>query len=318
MHKMTSDAPQTLIPPLQAPSAVVMVRPHHFTPNPQTLVDNEFMSIPAGSPTDIARAAYREVTVMAEALRTAGLEVHLVEDAGRVTPDSVFPNNWFTTHPDGSLVLYPMRAAVRREERRADVVSELYRSFRISRTRDYSAWEETGRYLEGTGVMVLDHVHRIAYVCRSGRADERLLELFCAEHDYRPVVFDATDRAGVPIYHTNVMMAVGTQVAIVALETIRDTAQRTRLVHELEQSGREVLAITEEQMGEFAGNALEVWPGTHPLLVMSSRGWRSLHRSQQQLLEDVHAVLPVDVPTIEHAGGSARCMLAGIHAPARR
>lgn len=301
----------------QAPAAVVMVRPHHFTPNPETLVDNEFMSVPDAAPEEVARAAYREVTVMAEQLRAAGVEVHLVEDTGRATPDSVFPNNWFTTHPDGSLVLYPMRSPVRRWERRADVVGMLYGRYRIARTRDYSAWEEVGRYLEGTGVMVLDHVHRIAYVCRSGRADERLLELFCAEHDYRPVVFDATDSEGVPIYHTNVMMAVGTRVAIVALETVRDTTQRARLVHELEQSGREVVSITEAQMGEFAGNALEVLAGGSPLLVMSARGWRSLDRDQRRRLESHHEVLPVEVPTIEHAGGSARCMLAGIHAPRR-
>lgn len=301
----------------QAPSAVVMVRPHHFTPNPETLVDNEFMSVPDAAPDEVARAAYREVTTMAERLGREGVEVHLVEDTGRATPDSVFPNNWFSTHPDGSLVLYPMRSPVRRWERRADVVGALYGSYDVTRTRDYSAWEEVGRYLEGTGVLVLDHVDRIAYVCRSGRADERLLELFCAEHGYRPVVFDATDTAGVPIYHTNVMMAVGTEVAVVTLETVRDVRQRARLVHELEQSGREVVSITEEQMGEFAGNALEVRADDHPLLVMSSRGWRSLDRSQRRRLEAAHAVLPVDVPTIEHAGGSARCMLAGIHAPRR-
>lgn len=301
----------------QAPSAVVMVRPHHFTPNPQTLVDNEFMSVPDAPPDEVARAAYLEVTAMAGRLGAEGVEVHLVEDTGRATPDSVFPNNWFTTHHDGNLVLYPMRSPVRRWERRADVVGALYGHYAIGRTRDYSAWEEVGRYLEGTGAMVLDHLQRIAYVCRSRRADERLLELFCAEHGYRPVVFDATDRDGVAVYHTNVMMAVGTEVAIVALETVRDLTQRARLVHELEQSGRDVVSITEEQMGEFAGNALEVRARDHPLLVMSSRGWRSLDRGQRRRLEAAHAVLPVDVPTIEHAGGSARCMLAGIHAPRR-
>jgi hypothetical protein len=233
------------------------------------------------------------------------------------TPDSVFPNNWFTTHPDGTLALYPMRSVMRRWERRADVVARLCAHHEISRVRDYSTWEEVGRYLEGTGVMVLDHVHRIAYVCRSGRADERLLDLFCAEHRYRPVVFDATDAAGVPIYHTNVMMAVGTEVAIVALETVRDPLQRAGLVAELERTGREVVAISEAQMGEFAGNALELRAGSDPLLVMSARGWSALRRDQRRRLELAHEVLPVRVPTIEHAGGSARCMLAGIHAPSR-
>lgn len=301
----------------QAPAAVVMVRPHFFTPNPQALVDNGFMTVPGGDPDEVSRAAYREVTAMAERLQEEGVRVHLFEDLGRRTPDSVFPNNWFTTHPDGSLVLYPMRASVRRLERREDVVRDVCATYEVSRTRDYSLWEEIDCYLEGTGVMVLDHVHRIAYVCRSGRADEQLLDLFCVEQGYRPVVFDATDRHGVPIYHTNVMMSVGEQVAIVALETVRDPAQRERLVRELELSGRTVVPITEEQVGEFAGNALEVRAGNHPVLVMSARGWRSLRPRQQRVLESAHAVLPVEVPTIEHAGGSARCMLAGIHAPLR-
>lgn len=302
---------------LQAPASVLMVRPHHFTPNPQTRVDNGFMSAPTGAPSEVARAAYLEVSVMAERLEQAGVDVHLVEDTGFATPDSVFPNNWFTTHHDGTLVLYPMRAPARRWERRPDIVAGVYERFQITRTRDYSTWEEVGRYLEGTGVLVLDHVDRIAYVCRSGRTDDRLLDVFCADQGYRPVAFDATDRAGVPVYHTNVMMAVGTTVAIVALETVRELTQRARLVHELEQSGREVVSITEEQLANFAGNALEVRAGEEPLLVMSSRGWRSLDRAQQRRLDAAHAVLPVDVPTIEHAGGSARCMLAGIHAPRR-
>lgn len=309
--------PQEPQVPVQTPAAVVMVRPHFFTPNPQTLVDNGFMTVPPGDPDEVARSAYREVTAMAQRLQDEGVRVHLYEDLERRTPDSVFPNNWFTTHPDGSLALYPMRASVRRLERREDIVRELSERYEISRTRDYSLWEEIDCFLEGTGVMVLDHVHRIAYVCRSGRADPQLLELFCVDHGYRPVVFDATDRAGVPIYHTNVMMALGQRVAIVALETVRDAAQRQRLVQELESSGRTVLAITQEQVGEFAGNALEVWAGDHPALVMSARGWRSLRPRQQRILEDAHAVIPVEVSTIEHAGGSARCMLAGIHAPLR-
>lgn len=301
----------------QAPNAVLMVRPHFFTPNPETMVDNEFMTVPDSSPDEVARAAYLEVTVMADQLRAAGVDVHLMEDVGRATPDSVFPNNWFTTHADGSLVTYPMRSTARRWERRVDIIADLHQQFEITRNSDYTAWEEVGRYLEGTGVMVLDHLSRIAYVCRSPRADEKVLRLFCRDHGYRAVVFDATDAGGVPIYHTNVMMAVGTQIAIVALETIRDPEERARLVHELDESGREVVSISEEQMGEFAGNALEVWTGTHPLLVMSARGWRSLDTAQQRRLESAHEVLPVDVATIEHAGGSARCMLAGLHAPAR-
>ena len=250
--------------PLQTPPAVVMVRPHHFRINPQTWVDNEFMSMPSEPPAQVARAAFDEVSLMAQRLREAGVRVHLVEDTGPDTPDSVFPNNWFTSHPDGSIALYPMRAPARRGERRMDIIEELQREYHITRVTDYSPHEEYGRFLEGTGVMVLDHVHRIAYVCRSPRVDEELLAQFCAEHDYRPFVFDATDSAGIPIYHTNVMMAVGNTTAIVAVETIRDPLQRDDLLAALEASGRRIIQISERQMGEFAGNALEVWAHDHP------------------------------------------------------
>ncbi len=300
----------------QAPAAVVMVRPHLFAPNLAECGDNTYMTAPRGDERAVAQAAYREVSIMADRLTDRGVRVHLFEDTGRLTPDSVFPNNWFSTHDDGALTLYPMKARNRRGERRTDIVDTLRGQYAVTHVRDYSAWEQAGQYLEGTGVLVLDHDTRVAYVCRSHRVNETLLRQFCSDHGYRAVVFDAVDRLGHPIYHTNVMMAVGTDVALVCLDAIASDLDRRTVRDELEAAGRHVISLTHEQVGEFAGNALEVRGSGAALLVMSSRGWRSLSRRSRSAVDSWVDVLTVDVPTIEHAGGSARCMMAGVHLPA--
>lgn len=300
-----------------APRAVVMVRPHHFTPNPQTRLDNAYQSAPQGTPAQVARAAYDEVTVMAQALRDAGVTVHLYDDIGTATPDSVFPNNWFSTESSGALAVYPMHSLNRRAERRADILEDLARSYRVTRVHDYTEYESAGEFLEGTGSMVLDHRARRAYACRSLRMSEPLLRRFCDEFAYEAVVFDAVDDDGVPIYHTNVLMSVGTATALVGLEAMPSPADRERVRAELEATGREVVALTRAQVAAFAGNAFEVTTPQGNLLVMSARGVASLTPSQRATLEATTPLLPVHIPTIEHAGGSARCMLAGIHLPPR-
>lgn len=294
---------------------MVMIRPHRFTPNLAGSRDNSFLTTPAAGPTQVARTAYAEVTAMAGRLVDRGVEVHLFEDTGIDTPDSVFPNNWITTHECGSVALYPMRARNRRAERRADIVAHLESRYAVSAVRDYSSWERAGRYLEGTGVMVLDHRARVAYVCRSRRVSELVLRRFCADHGYRAVVFDAVDPLGHPIYHTNVMMAVGTDLALVGLDAIASDLDRRVVRDELEAAGRHVITLTQEQIASFAGNALEVRGSEGSVLVISARGWGSLARAQRAAVESWVDVLPVQIPTIEHAGGSARCMLAGIHLP---
>ncbi|HYN30141.1 MAG TPA: arginine deiminase-related protein [Dermatophilaceae bacterium] len=302
---------------VQAPASVVMVRPHHFAPDARLCRDNGFTTRAHGTASEVARAAHAEVSAMAERLAGAGVRVHLFEDASSATPDSVFPNNWFSTHDCGSLVLYPMRARTRRGERRRDVVDALAREYAVATVRDYSRAERTGRYLEGTGSMVLDHVARVAYVCRSRRVSAAVLRRFCADHGYRAVVVDAVDRAGRPIYHTNVMMSVGTDLALVCLEAVRDASARRALREELDGSGHEVVPLTLAQVGEFAGNALELTGSTDRVLVMSARGWASLDAAQRRVVGAHVDVLPVHVPTVEHAGGSARCMVAGVHLPSR-
>ncbi len=301
----------------QAPAAVVMVRPHHYRFNAADCTDNAFLVAPTLPADALARAAHDEITAMAAALTARGVRVHLFDDRGTDTPDSVFPNNWFSTHGDGTVVLYPMRAASRRRERRTDIVETLRAEYAVTRVLDLSAAEQRGAFLEGTGALVLDHRERSAFVARSQRTDEGVLGRFCDEIGYVPVLFDAYGPDGAPIYHTNVMMNVGTDLALVCLDAIDAPRDRVRVRTLLEVSGRTVVPIDAGQMGEFAGNALEVTGRHGGLLVMSTRGWESLHASQRAAVEARVEVLPVSIPAVEHSGGSARCTLAGVHLPPR-
>ncbi|MDN5821192.1 MAG: arginine deiminase-related protein [Brachybacterium sp.] len=299
----------------QAPSHVVLVRPHHFHPNPQTAVDNAFQHLLDAPAEEIASRAAAEVTGLAEVLDAAGVGVTVVDDEGTATPDSVFPNNWLSTHGDGTLALYPMYAVNRRTERRDDVVEHLREHFTVQRVIDYSGAEQEDRFLEGTGAMVLDHVARIAYACRSRRADPELFRAACTDLGYAPVLFDASDAAGVPVYHTNVLMSVGTEVALIGAEMIRDAARRAQVLDSLRGSGREVVELSEAQVHGFLGNCLEVLGREGRFLVMSTQAAAQLTTGQRRQIERSCRILTVPVPTIEAAGGSVRCMLAGIHLP---
>ncbi|WP_193105650.1 citrulline utilization hydrolase CtlX [Brachybacterium sp. FME24] len=301
----------------QAPSSVVLVRPHQFRPNPLTASDNAFQHHLAASDTEVARRARAEVCGLADVLIAAGVEVTVFEDEGRATPDSVFPNNWLSTHADGTLALYPMYAANRRAERRTDVVEHLQRHFAVHRMLDWSSAEQEGRFLEGTGAMVLDHGARVAYACRSRRLDADLFAEVCADLGYAPLLFDAADRRGMPVYHTNVLMSVGTEVALMGSEMIRDHAQRDAVLGSLRESGREVVELSEIQVQGFLGNCLEVTGREGRCLVMSTRAAGQLSPGQRRAIERSCRILTTPVPTIEAAGGSVRCMIAGIHLPPR-
>ena len=300
---------------IQSPAAVVMVRPHHFHPNPQTAADNGFQQ-PCRLPADeLARRAFEEVTRAAETLRLEGVAVELFEDEGWGSPDSVFPNNWFSTHGDGSLISYPMYCANRRLERRKDILDALMARYRVARMYDYSALENQGRFLEGTGAMVLDHLSRVAYVIRSRRADPRALDAFCRDLGYRAVVFDATDDAGLPVYHTNVLMAVATEFAVIGSEMITEPAVRESVLGRLAASGREIIELSSAQISGFAGNLLELNSPTGPLVALSTTALAALTPAQISRIEKYARLAPLEVPTIELAGGSVRCMLAGVHLP---
>lgn len=299
---------------LQAPRSVVMIRPHHFEPNAQTASDNAYQTVPAGpSATDLAAAAYDEVTGAVQRLTEAGIDVRLFEDTGRDRPDAVFPNNWFSTHAGGHVAVYPMYSPNRRGERRQDVLEMLKQQFRVQDVIDFSGLEQDNLFLEGTGAMVLDHIERVAYAARSKRTSEVLLERFCTHFNYEPVVFDAFDADGQPIYHTNVLMCIGTRFAMIGLDAIRDQNRRSEVAARLAANDRDVIALSQAQIAGFAGNAIELLGRDGPVLALSSRALDVLDADQIARLERHAALLPLDIPTIEHAGGSARCMIAGLH-----
>ena len=299
---------------IQAPSAVVMIRPHHFRVNPETAADNAFQ-IDSGNmdQAELARSAFEELSVAAQRLETAGIRVHIFEDKGVDTPDSVFPNNWFSTHSGGHVALYPMFSKARRKERRSDVIDMLKSQYRVQDVIDYSGLEPDDLFLEGTGAMVLDHIDRVAYAVKSNRTDPIALERFCTHFNYEPMVFEAEDENGVSIYHTNVLMCIATTYVLICLDMIKDPQRRDEIVKRFEYSGRKVINLTEAQIANFAGNAIELRSGDKYILALSSRALNSLNSEQISIIEDSAEVLDLHIPTIELAGGSVRCTLAGLH-----
>lgn len=298
---------------VQAPSSVVMIRPNRFHPNPETAGDNRFQSLPDLTADEVAERAQAEFDAAVARLREAGVTVHVFQDEAKDTPDSIFPNNWFSTHSGGHVAIYPMYAENRRRERRMDVIEMLKRDYRVAEVTDYSGLEPDGLSLEGTGAMVLDHIGRLAFVARSHRADPILLERFCTRFGYEPIVFDAVDDSGTPIYHTNVLMAIGTEVALVGLDMVPNQERRTTIRERLEETRREVVALSHHQIAEFAGNAIELETPDGLILALSARALAALDPSQTAALEKSVRLVPLDLPTIESAGGSARCMIAGLH-----
>lgn len=300
---------------IQAPRAVLMVRPHAFTPNPQTAADNHFQQAPQDLDGQaIARQALQEFDTAVQQLQSAGVQVHVFDDTGeRQTPDSVFPNNWFSTHAGGHVALYPMYSPNRRRERRSDVVEMLKREYRVQDIIDYSGLEPDGLFLEGTGAMVLDHVCRVAYVCRSQRAHPVMLERFATHFNFEPMVFDAFDAQGQAIYHTNVLMCIATDFVLIGLECISDAQRREQVHQRLLESGREVIALSAGQIAAFCGNAIELSGREGRVLALSRRALQALEPRQIEMIERSARLLPLAVPTLELAGGSVRCMLAGLH-----
>ena len=245
------------------------------------------------------------------------MTVQVVEDTPLPEkPDAVFPNNWLSTHHDGRVALYPMFSPARRRERRMEVIDELRRHYRVTDVIDYSAAENAGHHLEGTGTLVLDHANKIAYVSLSKRAHAETLARFCADFGYEAVTFASVGDDGRPIYHTNVMMCVGSAFALVGLEMIPDPIERATVRARLESTGKEVIELNREQIANFAGNALELHNQKEKLLVLSTRALPTFSPNERRKIERHARPVPLDLPTIELAGGSARCMLATIHLPA--
>ena len=303
----------------QSAAAALMIRPAAFGSNPQTLPSNAFQSEVQENGPDIANRAREEFDTLVEVLRSNGVTAYVFEGrAERDAPDEVFPNNWVSTHADGTVVLYPMTAENRRRERRPEIFETIDSEFgyRATKVIDLTAHEMHQRYLEGTGSLVLDRTNRIAYANLSPRTHLDVLGDFSQQLDYEVVSFDATDDQERPIYHTNILMSVGTDFAVICAETINSRAKRAAVLESLRRSGREVIRLRRDQLPDFAGNLLELLTPEGPAIVLSSRAWESLDDAQRSALGHHGKILTAAIPTIERVGGgSVRCMLAEIHLP---
>jgi len=301
---------------MQSTDTVAIVRPHKFTPNPETERDNNFQDKCASDALGlniIAKNAYDEVSNVIERLENNEINVKVFEDEGHwQTPDSVFPNNWFSTHSKKRMVLYPMYAINRRLERRDDVIKDIVSDYQITDINDLSVYEEQEMYLEGTGAMVLDRINDIAYVAESKRSNREVLRKFCDSLKYRSVIFTATDNDDIPIYHTNVMMGIGSGYALICLDSIKNKQERGAVLNSFKATGHEVIDLTIEQINKFSGNVLELSNGQKKILAMSQVGYTSLNEKQIKTIEKYAHIVTFDIPTIELAGGSVRCMLAEI------
>jgi hypothetical protein len=297
----------------QAPTAVVMIRPHHFFPNEETKQDNAFQTNKVFDKEDIKVHAYEQVTAAGKILEAEGVRVHVFEDVGIDTPESVFPNNWFSTHSGGQIALYPMYAKSRRKERRTDVIELLKREYRVQDIVDYSGLEYDDIYLEGTGAMVLDHIERVAYAVRSKRTDSHALERFCSHFNFEPMVFDAHDKSNISVYHTNVLMCIGSDFVMAGFDMMTNLKRRAEIIQRFESAGKRVIYLTEQQINAFCGNALELQGNSGRILALSAKAHAALTPEQIASLEQSVKLVPLDVSAIELAGGSVRCMLAGIH-----
>jgi len=300
---------------VQSPNSVVMICPWNFYSNPETSRDNAFQNIESNEDKDLSKSAKQEFDTMVETLQSNGVRVHVFNDYGdNETPDSVFPNNWLSTHSGGNVAIHSMYSPSRRRERREDVIELLKREYRVQTVVDFSGLEWDNIFLEGTGAMVLDHIERVAYTAKSNRANDICLERFCTTFGYEPMAFESADKNGTPIYHTNVMMAIGTDYALVCLDMIIDLDRREEIKIRLIESGREVIELSYQQIDNFAGNALELTSNKgESLLALSQRAYDVLEKQQINTIEKYAKLVPITIPTIELAGGSVRCMLAGIH-----
>ncbi len=303
----------------QTTGHLLLVRPAAFAANPETAPSNSFQS-PSG-PGDEAGGvqARREFNTLVAALLEAGARPFMVEDTPvPAKPDAVFPNNWVSFHADGTVVLYPMQAANRRPERRWDILEQLAEAklVRLDRLVDLTPLETREQYLEGTGSLVLDRPRARAWAALSERTHPGAIAEFTRRTGIAVLAFNATDAGGRPVYHTNVMLAVGERFAVVCAAAVPDSAERTALLADLAASGRELIEISRDQMGEFAGNVLEVrGHGDRGYVVLSRRAADALDGGQLRRLARCATPLVVPVPTIERlGGGSVRCMIAEIFA----
>jgi len=293
-----------------------MVRPDHFSFNSETAQSNAFQSNKLICENqNIRKLALEQFDQFVHLLKSHGINVMVFDSPkDQMAPDAVFPNNWISMHEDGKLIIYPMLTKNRRVERNPLVIDEISRYFNVSEIIDISASEEDGKILEGTGSLIFDHVNKVAYANESPRTDKHLFYDICEKLDYEGVYFKATDKQGVDIYHTNVMMTIGAGYAVICQEAI-DKSDVSEVINKLEGSGLEVIEISYQQMSHFAGNMIQLQNNKgENFLVMSKSAYEILTEKQRNQLQKYNELLYSDISTIESiGGGSARCMIAGIH-----
>jgi len=304
---------------MQTTSTILMIEPICFGFNEQTAENNYFQQNDNAQSSDIQANALTEFQNMVNLLRRASVNVILVQDSAEPrTPDSIFPNNWISFHSGGNIAIYPMFAPNRRQERRIEIVNcVVNQGFAIKEIFDFSAAENDGKFLEGTGSMVLDRVNRLAYAALSQRTNEEILLDFCKKLDYKPVIFNAMQTVNgqrLPIYHTNVVMSVGDKFAAVCLQSVDNEQEREMLKNSLLKTEKEIIEISEKQMHNFAGNMLQIENTKgEKIIALSQTAYNSLDNNQLQTLEKYGTILQFQIPTIEkYGGGSVRCMMAEV------
>ncbi|NNE32105.1 MAG: amidinotransferase [Winogradskyella sp.] len=306
----------------QTTDTILMIRPASFRMNEQTAVNNYFQEDLDIKNAEINNKAQQEFDDFVEKLMAVGIKVIVEQDDKLMdTPDSIFPNNWVSFHSNGDVAKYPMFAENRRRERRDEVFIRLEEEgFKIENIIDYTSAEHEGVFLEGTGSILMDRVNRKAYCALSPRADEDLFIEFCEDFEYTPIIFTANqtvDGERLPIYHTNVMMCLAENFAVICLDTIDDKKERKNVVKHLKQDGKEIISITESQMNQFAGNMLQLRGSDDKrYLVMSEAAHKSLNKQQIENIEKYCSIISSSLDTIETCGGgSARCMMAEVFLP---
>jgi len=301
---------------MQSTSHILMIRPINFGFNEQTAESNAFQK--NAEQTEVQQKALQEFDAFVEILRANEVDVTVINDTPEPhTPDSIFPNNWISFHEDGSVFLYPMQAENRRLERK--VFNTIKEAFEAKQVYDLSYFEQQNQFLEGTGSMVLDRDNKLAYACISPRTNPEVLAEFCRISGYQTVSFHATDENGKAIYHTNVLMGIGDRFAVICLDSIPDETEKSAVKEALQQSGKEIVAISFGQMNAFAGNMLQLKSKSgESLLVMSETAFSSLKETQIKALEKYSTLIHTSLNTIEtNGGGSARCMMAEVFLPVK-
>lgn len=292
-----------------------MLRPNNFGFNFETKITNSFQNIINENENIIREKAVFEFDNMVKTLKDNDIKVNIYKDKREILPDSVFMNNWISIFPDGKLVTYPISTDIRRKEKRNDIVNQIIEQFDITEYIDLSDYEKKGQFLEGTGSVVFDYDHKIAYASISSRTNEVVFNDLCDKIGYQGFIFSATNVDGLPIYHTNVIMSVAKDYALICSESISDSLERNIVVNALKSSGKKIIELSFNQLNRYAGNALEVFDTKgNSKLVLSRTAFSSLTDTQITKIEKYSKIIVVNISIIERVGGgSARCMLTGVN-----